>query len=145
MFMKNKKIAYVISVAAALFVIAGAVILVNSAEAKYTGLTREFYLFSIVDESIDEEKLGIPPDQFSQTQITVRKGDTVRIHFYNLEPVETQEVHTFTILDGPYMMNHEVNADEHVVIEFVAEQRGIWEYKCTEHEPTMRGQLVVWP
>ena len=145
MFMKNKKIAYMISVAAALFVIASAVILVNNAEAKYTGLTREFYLFSIVDENIDEEKLGIPPDQFSQTQITVRKGDTVRIHFYNLEPVETQEVHTFTILDGPYMMNHEVNAGEHTVIEFVAEQRGIWEYKCTEHEPTMRGQLVVWP
>src|SRR3970040_929088 len=145
MFMKNKKIAYMISVAAALFVIASAVILVNNAEAKYTGLTTEFYLFSIVDENIDEEKLGIPPDQFSQTQITVRKGDTVRIHFYNLEPVETQEGHTCTILDGPYMMNHEVNAGEHVVIEFIAEQRGIWEYKCTEHEQTMRGQLVVWP
>lgn len=131
--------------AVAIFVAVSAVILVNSAEAKYTGMTREFYVFSVVDENIDEEKLGIPPDQFSQTQITVRKGDMVRIHFYNLEPVETQEVHTFTILDGPYKMDHKVNAGDHVTIEFVAEQRGIWEYMCTEHKPTMKGQLVVWP
>ena len=146
LFAKNK-VTYAI-VAVIIFAIS-AVVFVNivmpSAEAKYTGVNREFYIFSVVDENIDEEKLGIPPDQFSQTQITVRKGDTVKIHFYNLEPVETQEVHTFTILEGPYQVNHEVNAGEHVVIEFVADQRGVWEYICTEHKPTMRGQLVVWP
>jgi plastocyanin len=130
---------------AVVFVAISAAVFLNTAEAEYTGVTREFYLFSVVDENIDEDNLGIPPDQFSQTQITVRKGDTVKIHFYNLEPVETQEVHTFTILDGPYEMNHEVNAGEHAVIEFVADKRGIWEYICTEHQPTMRGQLVVWP
>ena len=144
MLAKNK-FAYAISGVIAVLVAVSAVVFVNTAEAKYTGVIRNFYVFSIVDENIDEEKLGIPPDQFSQTQITVRKGDTVRIHFYNLEPVETQEVHTFTILDGPYKMNHEVNAGDHTVIEFVAEHRGIWEYMCTEHEPTMKGQLVVWP
>jgi plastocyanin len=142
MLAKNKVV--YIGVAAAFVAISTAVFF-NTAEAEYTSVTREFYLFSIVDENIDEDNLGIPPDQFSQTQITVRKGDTVKIHFYNLEPVETQEVHTFTILDGPYEMNHEVNAGEHVVIEFVADKRGIWEYICTEHQPTMRGQLVVWP
>lgn len=141
MLAKNK----VVYIGVAAVVAISTAVFLNTAEAEYTGVTREFYVFSVVDENIDEDKLGIPPDQFSQTQITVRKGDTVKIHFYNLEPVETQEVHTFTILDGPYEMNHEVNAGEHAVIEFVADKRGIWEYICTEHQPTMRGQLVVWP
>ncbi len=145
MFAKNKNIAYVIAATVAVLAVVSAVIFANSVEAKYAGTTREFHIFSVVDENIDEEKLGIPPDQFSQTQITVRKGDTVKIHFYNLEPVETQEVHSFTIPDGPYKMDHKVNAGDHLVIEFVADQRGIWEYMCTEHQPTMRGQLVVWP
>ncbi len=139
----NRKVTYV--VAALAFTSAGVVILVNSTQSAggYIGVTREFYLFNVVNENIDEKKLGIAPDQFSQTQITVRKGDTVRIHFYNVEPLETKEVHTFTILEGPYQMDYKVNAGEHVTIEFKAEHRGIWEFVCTEHKPTMRGELVV--
>jgi len=147
MFTKHKRIIYGISAALAVIAAVSAVTFVNIAEAKYTGVTRDFYIFSIVDEHIEEreEELGIPPDQFSQTQITVRKGDKVRIHFYNLEPVEEQEHHTFTILEKPYEMSHDLNAGENKVIEFVATERGIWTYVCTYHEPTMRGQLVVWP
>lgn len=104
--------------------------------------TREIYLFSQVDENINEDKLGIPPDQFSLGTIIVNKGDTVRIHFINLEPVSTQEYHTFTI-SAPYNIDVEINAGDSTIIEFVADESGIFEYVCTYHEPTMAGQLVV--
>lgn len=108
-----------------------------------TSQTKDIYLFSQVDENIDEDKFGIPPDQFSLGQIVVNKGDDVRIHFYNLEPVETQEHHTFTIEDDPYQMDHDINAGESTVIEFSATTAGVYNYLCTFHEPTMTGQLVV--
>lgn len=106
--------------------------------------TREFYLFTEVDENIEveEDALGIPPDKFSLEEITVHQGDRVIIHFYNLEPEETQEHHTFTIGD-PYQMNIDLNASENETIEFVASKTGIFEYQCVFHPPTMRGQLVV--
>lgn len=105
---------------------------------------REFYLFSEVDEAIEEEELAIPPDQFSQKEITVNQGDTVVIHFYNLEPVETQEHHTFTMF-APYEMNNDLNAGENTTIEFEASESGIFQYQCVYHVPTMTGNLVVLP
>jgi len=36
--------------------------------------TREIWLFSQVDEHIDENKFGIPPDQFSLDSIVVKKA-----------------------------------------------------------------------
>lgn len=107
----------------------------------YNPQTRDIYLFSQVDENIDEEKFGIPPDQFSLGSIVVNKGDTVRIHFTNLEPVETQEHHTFTL--SAYNIDADINAGEDTIIEFTATETGIFEYVCTYHEPTMTGQLVV--
>ncbi len=108
----------------------------------YNPQTRDIYLFSQVDENIDEEKFGIPPDQFSLGSIVVNKGDTVKIHFINLEPVETQEHHTFT-LSAPYAIDADINAGEDTIIEFTATEAGVFEYVCTYHEPTMSGQLVV--
>ena len=110
--------------------------------SSYNPQTREIYLFSEVDENIDEDKLGIPPDQFSLDSIVVNKGDTVKVHFANLEPVETQEHHTFTI-DTPYNVDLDINAGENSVVEFKATEAGIFEYVCTFHEPTMIGQLIV--
>ncbi|MEM3083628.1 MAG: hypothetical protein QXU32_05255 [Nitrososphaerales archaeon] len=80
---KSMLVAVAISAVTAIIVLN---IHIQSVEAKYTGVIREFYIFSVVNEDVEEmeEELEIPPDQFSQTQITVRKGDTVRIHFYNL-------------------------------------------------------------
>jgi plastocyanin len=104
--------------------------------------TREFYLFSEVDESINEDALGIPPDKFSLEEITVNKGDTVVVHFYNLEPEETQEHHTFTMF-GDYEMHHDLNASTEKTIEFVAGEEGIFQYQCVFHQPTMSGNLVV--
>ncbi len=106
--------------------------------------TREFYLFTQVDENIDEEKLAIPPDQFSMTEMTVNKGDTVLIHFYNLEPKETEEKHSFTMF-GAYEMHNDVGASENKDIRFVASESGIFQYQCVYHQPTMAGQLVVLP
>ncbi len=108
----------------------------------YNPQTRDVYLFSQVDENIDEDKFGIPPDQFSLDSIVVKKGDTVKVHFANLEPVETQEHHTFTISE-PYNIDSDINAGETTVIEFTATEEGIFEYVCTFHEPTMTGQLIV--
>ena len=110
--------------------------------SSYNPQTREIYLFSEVDENIDEDKLGIPPDQFSLDSIVVNKGDTVKVHFANLEPVETQEHHTFTI-DTPYNVDLDINAGENSMVEFKATEAGIFEYVCTFHEPTMIGQLIV--
>lgn len=106
--------------------------------------TRVFYLFTEVDENIDEDSLAIPPDEFSLSQITVNKGDTVLIHFYNLEPTETEEAHSFTMF-GAYEMHNDVGASENKDIQFVASESGIFQYQCVYHQPTMAGQLVVLP
>ena len=111
-------------------------------DERYVPQTREMWLFTQVDEHIDEDKYSIPPDQFSHDSIVVNKGDNVKIHFYNLEPVETQEHHTFTIT-SPYDINHDINAGEEASIVFTATESGIFDYICTYHQPTMRGQLIV--
>ena len=111
----------------------------------YVPQTREIYLFSQVDEHIEEEGFDIPPDMFSQDTIVVKQGDRVKIHFYNLEPTESQEHHTFTINDPAYKIHNDINAQENTVIEFTASKSGIFEYICTFHQPTMRGELVVLP
>ncbi|HJS81202.1 MAG TPA: cupredoxin domain-containing protein [Nitrososphaera sp.] len=107
--------------------------------------TREFYLLTQVDEGVEvmEDELGIPPDLFFPTQMTVNKGDNVVVHFYNLEPEETQEHHTFTMTSGVYQTHNDLNAGEQKTIEFTASEAGVFDYICTYHTPTMRGQLVV--
>ena len=111
-------------------------------DENYVPQTREIWLFSQVDEHIEEDKFGIPPDQFSHDSIVAKKGDNVKIHFYNLEPVESQEHHTFTIA-SPYGINYDINAGEGTTIDFIATESGVFDYVCTYHEPTMRGQLVI--
>ena len=93
-----------------------------------------------MDETIEkeEEALEAPPDMFSIEEMTVNQGDNVVIHFYNLEPVETLEHHTFTMF-APYEMNTDLNAGETRIIEFVASESGIFGYQCVFHQPTMSG------
>ena len=88
-------------------------------------------------------KKPCPPDLFFPTQMTVNKGDRVLVHFYNLEPEETQEHHTFTMASGPYRMHHDLNAGEQKTIEFAASEAGVYDYVCVLHPPTMKGQLIV--
>jgi plastocyanin len=117
---------------------------VEEDEEEYRPQIRESFIFTQVDENI-EETTSIPPDMFSQDTIVVRQGDTVKVHFYNLEPIETQEHHTFTVNDPAYKIHHDLNAGEDTVIEFTASKSGIFDYLCTYHQPTMRGKLVVLP
>jgi len=112
-------------------------------EEEYRPVTREAFIFTQVDEHIDEEALAIPPDMFSQDTIVVKQGDRVKVHFYNLEPIETQEHHTFTINDPAYKIHTDLNAGEDAVVEFTASESGVFDYVCTYHQPTMRGELVV--
>lgn len=116
---------------------------IETKESEYTPQTRDIYLFTMVDEHIAEEELEIPPDQFSHDSIVANEGDAIKIHFYNLEPVESQEHHTFTINDPSYKIHEDINAGESAIIEFKATESGIFDYICTYHQPTMRGQLVV--
>jgi hypothetical protein len=62
---------------------------------------RTFYLENTEISTINQTKLGIPPDVFSLTQITAKEGDTVIINFYDLEELGGDR-HSFTLLDGPY-------------------------------------------
>lgn len=152
--MANSSVVLGISIAAIIIAVIGIVISTASmeesdvfreSEENYTPQTREIYLFTMVDEDIDEEKMKIPPDMYSQDTIVVKQGDKVKIHFYNVEPIESQEHHTFTINDPAYRTHNDINAGDNTVIEFTASKSGVFEYLCTFHQPTMRGELVVLP
>jgi len=151
--MVNSSALWGISIAAIVIAVIGLVVGVTSmdglevteSEESYIPQTRETYLFTMVDEDIDEEKMNIPPDMYSQDTIVVKQGDKVKIHFFNVEPVESQEHHTFTINDPAYKTNNDINAGEDTIIEFTASKSGIFDYLCTYHQPTMRGELVVLP
>ena len=108
----------------------------------YKGVTREFYLTNMDNAKIDEETSGLPADVFNIPEMTVRKGDTVVIHFYNVEP-EADDRHSFTILEGPYATNNALDGGQNKTITFTANQTGIFTYICTFHMPSMKGQLVV--
>jgi hypothetical protein len=62
---------------------------------------RTVYLENTEVSTINQTKLDIPPDVFSLTQITAKKGDTVIINFYDLEDLGGDN-HSFTLIDGSY-------------------------------------------
>ena len=107
----------------------------------YNGVTREFYLTNMDNAKIDEEKSGLPADLFNIPEMTVRKGDTVVIHFYNVEP-DVDDRHSFT-MEGPYATDNPLDGGQNKTITFTANQTGIFTYICTFHPPSMKGQLVV--
>lgn len=105
---------------------------------------RTFYLENSAISDLNETKLGIPPDIFSLSQMTVEQGDNAIIHFYNLEDLGGDE-HSFTLIDGPYNINKELAPQENGTITFNANQTGVFKYICEYHPPTMTGQLIVLP
>ena len=46
---------------------------------------KTIYLFTSEHEDVNETQLLIPPDSFSPPEISVNRGDTVNVVFYNLE------------------------------------------------------------
>ena len=100
---------------------------------------RIIYLFNSHVLSANETRLGIPTDLFAPSSITVNKGDTVTVHFYN---IEQGEPHTFT-LGAPYNIDKNVSPGQNATIVFKADHEGVFQYYCKYHLPTMQGQLIV--
>ena len=110
----------------------------------YTGVKREFYMFDSDIRLLNETRMGMPHDIFSMSSITVMRGDSVVLHFFNLEAVSPgSDSHSFTIWDKHYNINVVVKPGENKTISFNATTSGIFPYICTFHQPTMTGQLVV--
>lgn len=138
-----------ISVAAIIIaLIAIAMPLINSSQPnnqqRYSGHTREFWLFNSDIPDFNETKMGMPHDVYSMPTIAVFKDDTVVIHFFNTEEIGGDN-HSFTIFDKPYNINVVVTPSENRTITFDANATGTFSYYCTFHQPTMRGQLIVQP
>ncbi len=100
--------------------------------------SRTFYLFNTNHDGVNETKLGIAPDAYSPETLIVNKGDTVIIHFYN---VDTTDRHSFT-LAGPYNVDSDLAPGQQSLIEFKASHQGVFGFFCKYH-PTMTGELVV--
>ncbi len=116
---------------------------VNQKESSpYTGMKREFWLFNSYIPNFNDTKMGMPHDIYSMPLITVFKGDTVVIHFFNTEEAGGDH-HSFTIVDKPYDIDVKLGPGENKTITFDANTTGVFTYYCTFHKPTMRGQLVV--
>lgn len=110
----------------------------SSFAQQQTSTSSVIYLFNSHVPDANETKLGIPTDLFAPSSITVNKGDTVTIHFYNTEA----EPHTFTIA-APYSIDKNVSPGQNTTIVFKADHKGIFQYYCKYHLPTMVGQLTV--
>ncbi len=125
---------------------------VGTTPSNYVPVTRTFYLFTSILE-FNESYFNIPHDAFTPNRMLVYAGDTLVIHYYNLET--TGEDHTFTI-NAPFKwasngtawpaggVNYIVPANTTFEIPpFVATTAGIYTYLCLYHQPTMTGYLAV--
>jgi len=104
---------------------------------------KTFYLFN-GDSGSNKSLTNIPPDTFTPDTITVNRGDIVNIIYYNTEPIKGGDPHSFTI-GAPYDINTMVNPGQHKTITFKANTAGAFQFYCSVHLPTMRGELVVLP
>lgn len=84
-----------------------------------------------------------PPDVFSQTTLEVNEGDEVTVYMYNQEAPNADR-HSFTI-NAPYNVNLDLAPGKNGNVTINAGQAGIYRFYCEYHEPTMSGQLIVWP
>ena len=109
-----------------------------------TAQTRNFYLFA-VDQSFNSTlATGLKADyDFSANVITINRGDTLVIHFYN----PTDKPHTFT-MSSPYAndivlpaMTSNLISSANITIS--GTQAGIFSFYCRFHTPSMSGSLVV--
>jgi plastocyanin len=106
-----------------------------------TPQTRNIYLFSqdlgfSVPSSLSSDYI------YSSNQITVNKGDTVTIHFYN----PTDKAHSFTI-GAPYSNDVVVAAQSTTIqnanITITTSQTGTFAFHCKFHPPQMTGTILV--
>lgn len=93
-----------------------------------TGEVKEFTMTSFY-ELVDDK----PKTQFSLKEITVKKGDKVRIKVTN-----TKGIHDFVI--DEYNIKKETPLDKEVVIEFTADKAGEFIYYCSKPNHRVWGQ-----
>ena len=105
---------------------------------------KTIYLFSSKHQDVNETQLLIPSDSFSPSEISVNKGDTVNIVFYNLEQPPKGDRHSFTI-GTPYSIDKDLAPGQHATITFKATEGGVFQFFCKYHQPTMRGDFIVLP
>jgi plastocyanin len=109
-----------------------------------TAQTRDFYLFAVDQSFNSSTAAGLKADyDFSANVITVNRGDTLIVHFYN----PTDQAHTFT-MGSPYTNDVVVPAMTSTLISNAnitihATQAGIFPFYCKFHGPSMSGNLVV--
>jgi len=79
---------------------------------------------------------------YSSSQITVNKGDTVTIHFYN----PTDKAHSFT-MGAPYANDVVVAAQSSTIqnanVTITTGQSGSFAFHCRFHPPQMTGTILV--
>jgi len=106
-----------------------------------TPQTRNIYLFA-QDLSFSAPSNLNSDYIYSSSQITVNKGDTVTIHFYN--PTDT--AHSFTI-GAPYANDVVVAAQSTVIqnanMTITTSQAGSFAFHCKFHPPQMTGTILV--
>ena len=147
--MKTNKIIFETLIAVAVTVISFAlngrrtttIIAATSTKAASSSNNKIFYLFSAEIEEVDEEKLGISDDVYSLPTMVVNKGDTVTVHFYNLEK-DTRERYSFTI-EAPYNINKDLAGGQNAEATFTADHEDIFQYFDKYHPETITRHLVV--
>ncbi len=107
---------------------------------------RTFYLFTTVLGFNDTQAgivfgTSIPHDYFAPDRITVNRGDNIVIRYYNTE--DEPEDHTFTMTYSKYNFDSTLHFQQVMNFNFTADTPGVFTYRCTLHEPTMTGYLVV--
>ena len=106
-----------------------------------TPQTRDIYLFA-QDLSFSAPSNLSSDYIYSSSQITVNKGDTVTIHFYN----PTDKAHSFTI-GAPYANDVVVAAQSSTIqnanITITTNQVGSFTFHCKFHPPQMTGTILV--
>jgi len=107
---------------------------------------RTFYLFTTTLDFNDTKASElfhstIFHDYFAPDRITVNKGDRVTIRYYNTE--DNPENHTFTMSYSSYNFNELLQFQQVRDFNFTANVAGVYAYRCTIHQPTMTGYLVV--
>jgi plastocyanin len=118
---------------------------VNSSDASdssnASGSKKSFYLFTDEIEGINETKLGMPADYYIPSIFVANKGDSITMHFYNLDG---DDRHGFTI-GTPYNINEDLAPMHNATFTFKAGHEGVYKFYDTSHQPTMTGQLIVLP
>ena len=107
---------------------------------------RTFFLFTTV-LGFDEHNASIAfgreilHDYFAPDRITVNRGDRVTVRYYNTE--DQPENHTFTMGYSTYSFDYLLQYQQEKDIAFTADLEGVFTFRCTIHQPTMTGYLVV--